>query len=111
MLTAAQLTNGERLALERRRAGETKAGAAKRHGVSLYCYTAWEDDEDEAAPRVAVGRVAFYEGSRILRRRAGRSVADMAAAVGVSPYWLSRMEAGEAPDDRLREFWTRRPSS
>ncbi len=107
MLTAGDLTKGERLLLERRRAGEPLEAAAARHGVTLYRYRLWERDEDDGAPRVPVGRVEYHEAARLMRGRVGASVRELAELVGCSPYWLTRMEAGEAPVDRLRDFWSR----
>jgi len=104
MLTAQDLTNGERLLLCRRRASMTKTEAARRRSVTLYRYNLWERDEDDAPP-CPVGRVAFFEQSLIVRLRAGVSVADFAAVLEVSPWWLRQMETGEASDVRLREWW------
>ena len=104
MITAKELTNGERLLMQRRREGLTLEGAAAACGVTLYRYNRWERDEEEG-PRVAVGRLAFRVVSFILRRRAGASAADFARLLGVTAWWLRQMESGEASDDRLRSYW------
>jgi len=104
MLSAKELTPGERLLIVRRREGTTKADCASGCGVTLYRYNRWESD-DEVGPTAKTGRLAFHEQSMLLRRRAGVSVADFAKLVGVSPWWLRQMEIGEAPDDRLRAYW------
>lgn len=105
MLTAGKLTRAERLLLQRRRRGLTKAEAAERHGVSLYRYERWEAGETLGAPLVGVGRLAFREASLIMRLRAGVGLGAFAGLLGCSGHWVTRMEAGEAPDDRLRAFW------
>lgn len=106
MLRAQELTPGERLFIARRRSKRTKAAAAAVLDVTLYRYSRWEDDL-ERAPRSALpslGRLGWHEGAAISRRRAGVSLEQAARAVGVSPWWLSQIEGGQAPVDRLREF-------
>lgn len=104
MLNANELTIGEKLLLLRRRKGLTAANAAKRSKATLYRYLRWERDI-EKGPHVSVGKVAFHEKAFLLRRRGGYSVAAFAKRLGVSPWWLSQMEDGKAPDMRLRDHW------
>tara|TARA_R110002167_G_scaffold79897_12_gene220004 strand:+ start:86 stop:418 length:333 start_codon:yes stop_codon:yes gene_type:complete len=104
MLKAKDLTNGERLLILRRREGATKADTAAGCGASLYQYGRWENDKEDG-PRAKTGRLAYREQSFLMRRRAGVSVAAFAQLLGVSPWWLRQMEAGEAPDGRLRAHW------
>lgn len=112
MLTAKDLTAGERVYLERRRHGWTKAAAAEWWNVSLYRLERWELDAESDAgpgvPRVSVGRLTEAEAVHILRRRAGISAAAMAELLGVSRWWLCRMESGTAPADRLADYWRAR---
>lgn len=108
VLTASKLTAGERLLLERRRAQETKAQAAARHGVTLYRYELWEAGKDDQAPRVPVGALEFREASLVMRLRAGAGVAQFAEVLGVSSEWVRRMERGEVSDEALRTFWRHR---
>ena len=105
MLNANELTTGEKLLLQRRRKDLTAVQAAKRHKATLYRYLRWERDQ-EPGPRIAVGKLAFHEKAFLLRRRGGHSVAAFAKKLGVSAWWLSQMEDGEAPDMRLRDHWT-----
>lgn len=108
MLNAKDLTNGERLLIDRRRSGETKAAAAKWYAVSLYRYTQWEADLGDGlkdVPSPSLGRLAFYEESFVLRRRLGLTLKQFGARIGTSAHWVTRMESGTAPDDRLRDFW------
>lgn len=105
MLNASELSSGEKLLIVRRRKGRTVAQAAKASKTTLYRYVRWERDQ-EPGPAVAVGRLEFHEKAFLLRRRGGHSVAAFAKRLGVSAWWLSQMEAGEAPDMRLRDHWT-----
>lgn len=104
------LTAGERLAIARRRAGESKREAADRHGVTLYRYRAWEDDrEGSGAPRVALGSLEAHEVLVIRRTRQGLSAQDLAAEMGISRWWLCKMEYGQAPIDALEAHWSSVP--
>ncbi len=108
MLTARDITTGERLLLDRRRRQETKANAAVRFSVSLYYYARLEMDKSTGAheiPRPALGRVNLHESSFLLRRRAGISVTDFARVAGVSAWWLTKMEHGRESPNRLESFW------
>ena len=108
MLNTRDLTPGERLILDRRREGMTKAATAAAYGVTLYRYSQWEAGTwSEEIPTPSLGRLAVHESSHIQRRRAGLSVVDFAKAIGTSAWWVTRMEAGTAPPDRLVEFWAR----
>lgn len=49
-----------------------------------------------------------YEVFLILRRRNGMTQQELADKLGVTRYWLSKMEAGTVNCDRLREFWNER---
>tara|TARA_R110000851_G_scaffold120002_1_gene248069 strand:- start:9403 stop:9732 length:330 start_codon:yes stop_codon:yes gene_type:complete len=105
MLRATELTAGERLLISRRRSEQTIADAAAYHATTEYRYRRWERDE-EKGPDMRTGRLKFHEQSVIMRRRANASVAEFARLLDVSPWWLRQMETGEAPDDRLRDYWT-----
>lgn len=104
------ITTGERLLIERRRNNESQDAAAGRHGVSRYRYRLWESDQAEGGrqPRCArLGLLRDYEGCYIRRRRAGLSVAALATKVGVSAWWVTQMEHGDVPADRLVAWWGR----
>ena len=62
------------------------------------------EKREAPAPRVAIGSLEFFEWAMVLRRRAGESVKDRAGRMGVTPWWLSQMELGEAPDGALRAW-------
>jgi len=105
MLTTKELTKGERLILSRRRSGYTKAEAAEWYGVSLYRYTRWEADEGDDVPAEQIGRLEPYEACHILRRRAGLKVGELAVLADISTWWITQIESGDVPADRLRAFW------
>ena len=53
----------------------------------------------------AVGALEVHEQCFLLRRRAGETAAEVAEEMGVSRYWLSRMERGTAPVETLAIYW------
>lgn len=103
-LKASSLTNGERLLIDRRRALLSQKEAADAWSVSLYLYRRWEDDKSDP-PRTSVGRLEKFEVCLLKRRRSGLRVSDLAEKIGVSRWWLTQMERGEAPDDILVSWW------
>lgn len=105
-LKTSDLTASEKLIIERRRnSKETQAKAAKRHGVTVNEYRAWERDGDDA-PRVKLGKLAEHEACYILRRRGGWTIEEVANDMGICRWWLCQMEHGEAPVARLTEYWS-----
>jgi len=102
---ASELSKGEKLLIQRRREGQTQAQAAEEQGVSLYVYRRWEADTVADAPKVGVGRLDEYEQYFLLRKRSGRTLAETAEELDVCRWWLCQMESGEAPIDRLRDYW------
>ncbi len=105
-IKASDLTRGEKLRLVRKRGKQTQSQAAKRHKVSVHIYRRWErDDEETTIPSVAVGRLAMHEQCWILRLREDMSLEDVANKIGVCRWWLCQMEQGEAPVERLAEYW------
>ncbi len=100
------MTRGEKLLMTRRRLGWTQSEAARRHSVSLYTYRRWEGDTDgTSAPTTKVGKLAMFEQCFLLRKREGMTLIEAAEVIGVCRWWLCQMESGEAPIDRLREYW------
>lgn len=98
------LTRGERVLLQRRRAGQSQRDAAEGHKVSLYCYRRWEVDEDET-PEVVLNNLLGFEACFFRRRRAGMSLKFLAEAMRVSRWWLCQMEHGRATTDQLIKYW------
>ena len=99
------LTNGERLLIDRRRSNQTQRDAAEEHGVTLYCYRRWETDEYDDAPQVALHNLESYERCFLLRKRSGISLNDLSEAIGVCSWWLCKMEHGKENADRLIRHW------
>ena len=97
----------------RRRGDLSVAEAAAQIGVTVYRWRALEAggaalEAGCAAAGIAVGRLTPNEAATVQRRRAGLTVADVADQMGLSAWWVTQMERGSAPCDRLLEFWLRR---
>lgn len=110
------LTRGERALIHRRREGWSQRQAADHWGLSLYAYRQCEDDDppetntDEVVrswPKVALGRLEPHEICFLYRRRSGMQLQELADTLGISRWWLCRMEYGTAPCDRLHDYWSR----
>lgn len=101
------LTKGERIFLARKRDGLSMAEAAKNHEISLLHYRQWEHDSAEVddAPTVPLGTLSLTEEFMILRRRSGKTVAELAGELECCPWWFRQMELGEVNSDRLKKFW------
>lgn len=97
------LTAGERVLIKRRRRNLSQAEAAQAENMSLHDWLQMENDESTGGP--AIGPLAVHEQCFMLRRRAGLTAAAVAKTIGVSRYWLSRMERGTAPVDTLAAHW------
>jgi len=106
MLGTRELTTGERLLIQRRRAGQNQTEAAKAHGLSEWQYRQCEDDNSNRLDPPALGRLQENEACVILRRRAGMRRTELATKLGVSGWWLTQMERGQANPDRLIAFWS-----
>lgn len=100
-----KLTAGERLLIERRRAGLNQSAMAERYGTGRKLYGAWERDECKCPNPPNVGKLQNHEVVTLYRRRAGFSRARVAREVGVSAFWVTQMERGQQPCDRLLEYW------
>lgn len=99
-------TRGERLLLARRRAGQNQAEAADALGVSIDTYREWETDvREKEQPHKQLGELKPHEICFLMRRRAGKTQRQIAVEMNCTRLWIIQMEAGEAPVDRLREYW------
>lgn len=98
------LTRGERLTIARRRAGKSQKECADDYFVTLYTYRRWELDLNDP-PETAVGELKRFEKCLILRRRAGVPAKVVADRLRITQFWLSQIERGAAPDQRLVEYW------
>lgn len=107
-MLAKELTQGERLYLQRFRKGLRQSAAAAEYGVGRNTYIGWERDDLSIiarVPWVKVGTLTEAESYVILRYRSGWRVSEIAKEIGVSRFWIHQMERGKAPIARLREFW------
>tara|TARA_R110000764_G_scaffold36736_2_gene82005 strand:+ start:31146 stop:31448 length:303 start_codon:yes stop_codon:yes gene_type:complete len=100
------LNPGERLLIERRRAGQNQTAAAAAYDLSEWQYRQCEAGESDRIPAPALGRLQAFEACMLMRRRAGLKRTELAAQLGISGWWLTRMERGQIPADRLVTFWS-----
>lgn len=106
MATIVTPTRGESLVIWRRREGLNQVDAAAKYGVHPDRYRDWEADKrDDDQPRKHLGQLKPHEVCYLLRRRAGKTQREVAAAIGMTRLWVIKMEEGTAPVERLREFW------
>lgn len=103
-VTTSGLSPGVRLIVSRRRRGLTQVEEAKRRKVTLYQYRGWEEDRGEV-PEEKIGRLEVHEQAYVRRIADGRTLDDVACAIGVSRWWLRQMERGTANVERLRKYW------
>lgn len=106
LLSASDLTRGEKLYLHRKRLNINQVRRCVDLGVGLAEYRAMEVDGPASKPPYqSIGVMEVREGYIILRRREGMTKGELAEAVGCSPEWLRQMESGQAPIRRLQEYW------
>lgn len=99
-------TRGESLFLWRRRAGLNQVQAAETFETNVDTYREWEADQREAGqPRKHLGELKTHEVCVLLRRRAKKTQRQLAIELSCTRLWIIQMENGEAPIDRLREYW------
>lgn len=105
-LSAKDLTRGEKAYIIRCRRKLTQEQMAVGLGVCIAEYRAMErDEEGTTAPYYGVGKLEPFEVCAALRRRQGINKEELALEIGVSPYWLGRMESGMASAATLAIFW------
>lgn len=106
MLTERELTSAERLLLHRRRLGITQHEAAELLRITAWSYRKLEEGSRlPHRPEPTLDNLKEYEACLILRRRANLSRSSVAKSVGVSECWLTQMERGRVPANRLIEYW------
>lgn len=99
-------TKGESLFIARRRKNINQSEAAEHFGVHVDIYREWEADRRvKDQPWQRLGNLKFHEVCVILRRRKKWTQLQLADRIGCTRLWVVQMEAGEAPADRLRDFW------
>lgn len=102
-----RLTRGERLLLKRLRLGEDQRQAADRLGLHSKVYRALElgRSSTNKVKLPTINRVKPHERCMLYRRRANMSQGQIANKYGCSRYWLSLMELGKRPCEKLIWFW------
>lgn len=109
MLHTNHLTNGEKLRIERRRAGNTQAKEAKLRALPLGAYKKLERGEASECYTLLSslrGMLKNHETCMVLRLRKGLTQQQLADKIGVTKWWLCLMEQGEAPVATLLDHWT-----
>lgn len=107
LLDPHDLTPAERLIIARRRDDMTQDDAATFWEVPRDLYKRWESGRYDG-PMVLLGELDPHEECFLLRRRARITRRDLAETVGVSLQWLTLMERGRAPVQRLLTHWSQR---
>ena len=93
MLEINNLTQGERLLLDRRRRGVSQSDAVE--GVDRKTYRKWETDEShEDAPEITIHEIYPHEQLLLIRRRMGLNQTEMAERLGISLSWQKTLESG-----------------
>jgi len=105
MLVTIDLTNSERLYLQRRRDGDSQPEAAIEWGCSEWTYRMYEIGVLDIGVKINIGEAKPNELCIIMRRRLGIKRKDLAKKVGVSGWWLTQMEQGIVPFEKLVEYW------
>ena len=101
-----QPTRGESLYIWRKRRQYSQPQAAEEYGVHIDVYRDWERDvRTKDQPRRQLGQLKLSELCVLMRRRAGLTQRELAGQMDITRLWVVQMEAGDAPADRLREFW------
>lgn len=105
-----ELTGGERLWVNRKRAGLTLQEAARDYNVTQWRYTEWEHDRPTGEPQpwvvVDPSKLEVSEQLLLARRRSGWTLKRVARAVGVSHVTLLKYEASnETVGNPLWEWW------
>lgn len=99
-------TKGESLVIWRRRQKLTQPQAALCLEVSYDLYRRWEADKP-TRDQVWMnnGSLQTHEVCYLLRRRQNKTQREIAAVIGLTRLWVIKMEGGEAPIERLQEYW------
>ena len=93
MLKPDDLTQGERLLLDRRRRGVSQSDAVC--GVDRKTYRLWETDEvADDSPPVDILDIFPHEQLLLLRRRRNMTQPQMAEQLGISLSWQKTLESG-----------------
>lgn len=102
-----RITEREAMVIYRRRQGWSQTELARQLRVSMRTLTDWEYGRRGDIPdwRQQVLPLVDHEVVFLYRRRSGQKVSDVARDLGVTPYWVSRMERGREPVHTLLGYW------
>lgn len=107
-----KLSPSEHLLIHRRRLGYTQARAAKHWKLQAHIYARMENGDTVtlqrhalAVPKAAALNPKDHERCLIMRRRCGKSQAEVARELKCSRYWLNQMELGYVSCDALLWYW------
>lgn len=110
-----RLRDHERALIARRRLGWSQLQMARAMGLRPRQYVLFEAGKPSCCSRgwlrahgVDIGRVGklrTYERCVIMRRRSGKTQAQVARELGCSRRWVTLMELGRAPCDDLTWYW------
>lgn len=102
------ITPAETVVLYRRRMGLSQSKLAYRFQMSMWKLTAWENGTREA-PDMSRFVLPLYhhEVCFLYRRRAKKTISEVARDMGCVPYWIKRLERGHEPRyiTNLLEYW------
>lgn len=99
-------TKAESLLIWRRRRKFKQVEAAAEFGVSVDIYREWEAARRlHDLPRQHLGHLHPHEVCLLMRRREEWTQRQLADAIGCTRLWVIQMENGDAPAERLREYW------
>lgn len=104
------LSAQEKLRVWRRREKLTQPQAATTLEAPLEAYRTAERTGEGAAKLakgLTLGKLHEGEKAFVLRLRSGKTIADVATAVGRCPFWVSRLEqGGKGNFDLLANYWS-----
>jgi hypothetical protein len=75
--------------------------------VTVALYRQWEADIGEG-PKEKLDTLTDGEKCFISRRRAGKTIAWVSKRLGCCRYWVSKMEAGQIPAEKLLGLWAKK---
>lgn len=104
-IKTSELSPGERLKIYRRRKGLNQDAMADSLGLSLYAYRRVEEESDLCDFVPPLGHLSQREQCYIARLRRGWTLAQAAEKIPCSRWWLRKMERGDAPINKLWNFW------
>ena len=100
-----RLTDGEHLFISRRREGLSQTAMAEQLGMTRNNYGEIERSENAGFKIKPIRNLKAHEKCVLYRRRCEKTQQDIADELGVSRYWLNRMEVGIEDCTTLVNYW------